>query len=439
MARIGKNIYQRKDGRYEGRYITGRDENGKSKYAYVYGKTSHEVEARLMEIRSGLEADRMQGKTTFAQIARKWLDSRREKLSEASVDRYGYLLDKYVIPEFGGKDVEAVTMVQVSTYVNELSDKGKYGDAAIRGSIVRRLLSITGSVLAFAQDGIGGMPARNSERFEKHSYEPLSDDELRRLIACTRYNRNEEMLGVMLSLFTGIGTGEICALSWDDFDIGRREISISHTLYRIRNNAEGKEEGGNRNRTRLSVMNVRRSSVRSVQYPEELDNYVRDFYKKGCVFLTGERDRYLEQRTFCNHLENAFRLYALSGVTIARIKKTYEEGLADIRYLSDPFYMKGDGAKVQIQARVDEKWLVKEMENDLLPLRMILGFSSSEMGIMMGISKEEYEAIEAGEVVMGWDMFLSLLFLFKYNSKTESVVDALGLYPNALRERIESV
>ena len=37
---------------------------------------------------------------------------------------------------------------------------------------------------------------------------------------------------------------------------------------------------------------------------------------------------------------------------------------------------------------------------------------------------------------MGWDVFLSLLFLFKYNSKTDGVVDALGLYPKALRERM---
>ena len=34
MARKGENIYKRKDGRYEGRYIISYDENGKAKYKH---------------------------------------------------------------------------------------------------------------------------------------------------------------------------------------------------------------------------------------------------------------------------------------------------------------------------------------------------------------------------------------------------------------------
>ena len=38
MARKGENIYKRKDGRWEGRYIKGRKPNGKALYGSVYGK-----------------------------------------------------------------------------------------------------------------------------------------------------------------------------------------------------------------------------------------------------------------------------------------------------------------------------------------------------------------------------------------------------------------
>ena len=41
--RTGDNIRIRKDGRYEARYIKGRDENGKIRYGYCYGKTYDEV------------------------------------------------------------------------------------------------------------------------------------------------------------------------------------------------------------------------------------------------------------------------------------------------------------------------------------------------------------------------------------------------------------
>ena len=47
--RTGENIRERKDGRFEARYIKGRDENGKLIYGYCYGKTYQETKAKRDE------------------------------------------------------------------------------------------------------------------------------------------------------------------------------------------------------------------------------------------------------------------------------------------------------------------------------------------------------------------------------------------------------
>ena len=47
MARHGENIYKRKDGRWEGRYIKGYGADGKSISGYVYGKTYKEAKEKL--------------------------------------------------------------------------------------------------------------------------------------------------------------------------------------------------------------------------------------------------------------------------------------------------------------------------------------------------------------------------------------------------------
>lgn len=59
MSKKGENIYKRKDGRWEGRYIRLYDENGKAKYGYVYGKNYSDVKQRLLEKKaySGSQAD----------------------------------------------------------------------------------------------------------------------------------------------------------------------------------------------------------------------------------------------------------------------------------------------------------------------------------------------------------------------------------------------
>lgn len=50
MARKGENIFYRKDGRWEVRYVKERDYSGKNIYGYVYGKTYQEVKNKRTEV-----------------------------------------------------------------------------------------------------------------------------------------------------------------------------------------------------------------------------------------------------------------------------------------------------------------------------------------------------------------------------------------------------
>lgn len=48
MARHGENIYKRRDGRYEGRYVIGKTCGGKTRFGYVYGRQYAEVKRALL-------------------------------------------------------------------------------------------------------------------------------------------------------------------------------------------------------------------------------------------------------------------------------------------------------------------------------------------------------------------------------------------------------
>ena len=87
---------------------------------------------------------------TFAEAAEKWLSDRRKRISAPSVDRYEYLIGKYIMGEFGGRDIESITLAQIMTYISDLADKDRHGDVAISISTMETIQSITGSVIAFA-------------------------------------------------------------------------------------------------------------------------------------------------------------------------------------------------------------------------------------------------------------------------------------------------
>ena len=49
MPRTAKNIYKRKDGRWEARYPVGKNENGKTKYVSLYARSYSEAKELLLK------------------------------------------------------------------------------------------------------------------------------------------------------------------------------------------------------------------------------------------------------------------------------------------------------------------------------------------------------------------------------------------------------
>ena len=55
MSKKGENIYKRKDGRWDGRYIRLRNIGGKAEYGYIYGKSYAEVKKKLMNAKVAVQ------------------------------------------------------------------------------------------------------------------------------------------------------------------------------------------------------------------------------------------------------------------------------------------------------------------------------------------------------------------------------------------------
>ena len=87
--------------------------------------------------------------------------------------------------------------------------------------------------------------------------------------------------------------------------------------------------------------------------------------------------------------------------------------------------------------RIDKPRLIAEMTRDVAPLRMLLGLSTEKMADLLGVSVSTYKSLETGKKEMTWDLYMALLFIFRFNGRTAPVVDALGLFPEALQIRMK--
>ena len=52
----GENIFKRKDGRWEARYIKGHELSGKIRYGFCYGKTYREAKEKVTKFKAALAA-----------------------------------------------------------------------------------------------------------------------------------------------------------------------------------------------------------------------------------------------------------------------------------------------------------------------------------------------------------------------------------------------
>lgn len=155
MARKGKNIYQRKDGRWEGRYVKGRID-GKIQYGYVFGKSYEEVERKLTEVTNAV-ASAINSDILFSDAASDWLNHNKPQLKPASVARYTNILNSYLLPLFGETAIREIGKNDVQDFGNELLVSGGVHADGLAPKTVNSILSVMKNVFDYASSEKGSM------------------------------------------------------------------------------------------------------------------------------------------------------------------------------------------------------------------------------------------------------------------------------------------
>lgn len=98
----GENIYKRKDGRWEARYIKGCSTEGKTVYGYCYGKTYREAKVKVTEAKAYLTQKTyipgVGSRRCLASYCDEWLQLNRSKVKESTNVKYLSMLEKHVKP-----------------------------------------------------------------------------------------------------------------------------------------------------------------------------------------------------------------------------------------------------------------------------------------------------------------------------------------------------
>ena len=322
MARTGENIFKRKDGRWEARYIKGYDMSGKSRYGFCYGKTYREVKEKANQARIAVQnqapTQSNHDHRCFSLFCDEWLALQRGEIRESTFVKYGMILEKHVKPQLGKYNPLALNTKKVEDFKWELLDVKDLSPKTVK-DILRVLRAITEYTAKQFPNGFPDLEF-HYPKIDRKEIRVLSPNEQHRLISCLLNDLDECRFGILLSMLTGIRLGELCALRWEHISIPEQTIHICATLQRLKNLKENAET-----KTRLRIDNPKsNTSCRVIPIPEDAMDLCRKMMQRNPkVFVLTGTQKPMEPRTLQYRLEKYTRECGIEGVHFHTLRHTF--------------------------------------------------------------------------------------------------------------------
>ncbi len=283
MAKIRANgegsIRKRSDGRWEGRYTVGYDENGKVKMKNVLGKTQAEVKEKLKEkIEESKVLDVAKSESyTVAEWATLWFEIyAKPNISERTADYYNRYITKHIVPCLGDIKLNKLTGRQIQKMYNDLLGHGrervsqKDKNPGLSGTYVHGVHVMLHNCLnrAVKERLIVRNPAEDVivPKIDKKEMKILPPEQVK------AYLKAAGDRGVLplfyLELTSGLRKGEIAALLRSDLDVENCTLSVTKQLVSSR---DGK----------LKITQPKTAtSVRLISLPQETVELLKEEHAK---------------------------------------------------------------------------------------------------------------------------------------------------------------
>ena len=329
MPRRGENIYKRKDGRWEGRYIK-EYLNGKAHYGYVYARTYAEVRQRLTEkainetVQESVRGQPIDQSAhhTFEDISTEWLSSIDSQIKRSTYVKSKNSLKSYLKPTFSAQAIETISRTDVAEFCTELLEHGGIDSNGLSPKTITDSLSILRSIFKYATDEKGLTVANLSGISVKVTHKAMrvfSLSEQEKLEKILREDLSLCNLGILLCLYTGIRIGEVCALTWKDIDDTEQILFVNKTMQRIQqlDNADRK--------TQIIISSPKSNcSIRRIPLPDNIYHLLKcNRCDSDTYFLTGKSGKYVEPRTMENRFKKALKLAGIQDANFHSLRHTF--------------------------------------------------------------------------------------------------------------------
>lgn len=324
MPRRGENIFKRKDGRWEARYVKEITVDGKKKYGSVYADNYKDVKAKQQQYLlhpAKIVCNSMNLSVHVMTV--EWLNSIKNQVKPNTYQKYESVCKNHVIDEIGSMLVKMISNYTIINFTNRLKEK------SLSAKSINDILIVLGLVFKYAEEEYEiSTPRIRYIKEDKKDMRVLSVEEQLQLTTYLNSHVDIYKLGILIALYTGIRVGELCALKWED--ITDEYIQINKTMTRI------KSDNG---KTEIKIGTPKSdSSKRLIPTPQSLLPLIKQFKSDGYILSTVKLD-YTEPRLMQIKFEKMITEAGLDKTNFHALRHTFAtrcvEAGVDVKTLSE--------------------------------------------------------------------------------------------------------
>lgn len=255
----------------------------------------------------------------------------------SSVSAYMLTIKNIILPILGEYDLEAVNSKEAESLKQDCEDKG-LSKKTIQDVIIclKNILKVA-NILEVAETKTISVLWGTGNNEVKKQVEAYNKDQVRKLVASLEETPSFKNLGLLITIYSGMRIGEVCALQWKDIDLEEKVIRVNKAIQRV----YIEEETTGKMKTELLISTPKtKSSQREIPIVPKLFKMVKDFAKicRPDYFVCSGTTTPIEPRTYRNYYMKIIEEIGLPHLKFHGLRHTFATQLiaskADVKTVS---------------------------------------------------------------------------------------------------------
>ena len=253
-----------------------------------------------------------------------WLSYKKDYVKESTYANYETIIYNHLIPDLGSTYLKDMNHNLLQQYILDKLRSGRIKrGTALSDKSVKDIMMVLKSTLRYAMNQNVISVIQLDFTYPKCQKTPkmyiLSKREQRKITDYIIENLSPRNLGILISLYSGMRIGEICALKWSDIDFKNNIIHVNKTLQRIY-----VRDGRDETSAKVVITSPKTAtSTRDIPMSKEFASIIKPLKINSKFYILTASTECIEPRAYRKHFITFLKQLKMRTINFHSLRHTF--------------------------------------------------------------------------------------------------------------------